>query len=103
MSDRIDDLDDDDEEYAEWSKAPPPGLFNIGLEGRLYTVDRLYELETVLPEKMELIDGKLFGIDRYRLGMASAMLEQLGLIEIVKLAPKELWLEALRHAEQDEG
>jgi hypothetical protein len=45
---------------------------------------------------MELIDGKLFWSERERLNMLAAMLEQVGLREAVKLAPKELWLEALR-------
>jgi hypothetical protein len=89
---------EDDDELDTWDVPPEPGTFTIGLEGRLWTVDRLYELETVLPEKMELIEGKLFGAERWRLGMLSAMLEQVGLVEAVKLAPKELWLEALRRA-----
>jgi hypothetical protein len=90
--------DDDELEDEAWDRPPEPGTFEIGLEGRLWTVDRLYALETVLPEKMELIDGKLFWSERHRLGMLSAMLEQVGLVEAVKLAPKELWLEALRQA-----
>jgi hypothetical protein len=88
----------DDDELDEWDVPPEPGTFEIGLEGRLWNVDRFLALETVLPEKMELIDGKLFWSERERLGMLSAMLEQLGLVEAVKLAPKELWEEALRRA-----
>jgi hypothetical protein len=91
---------EDDEEIEEWDVPPEPGTFNIGLEGRLWNVDRFYALNGVLPEKMELISGKLFGAERYRLGMLGAMLEQVGLIEAVKLAPRELWLEALRKAEE---
>jgi hypothetical protein len=91
---------DDDREDEEWDVPPEPGTFTIGLEGRLWNVDRFYELEGVLPEKMELIEGKLFGAERYRLGMLSAMLEQVGLAKAVTLAPKGLWLEALRRLEE---
>jgi len=93
-----DDPELDDTELDEWDVPPEPGTFNIGMEGHLWNIDRYYALDTVLPEKMELIDGKLFGAERWRLGMLGAMLEQLGLVETVKLAPKELWLEALRRA-----
>jgi hypothetical protein len=88
----------DDEDQIDWDAAPEPGTFTIGLEGHLWRVTRFDELATVLPEKMELIEGKLFWSERHRLGMLGAMLEQVGLVDAVKLAPKELWLEALRRA-----
>lgn len=88
-------MHDDDEA---WDRPPEPGTFEIGLEGRRWNVHRFHALDTVLPEKMELIDGKLFGTERWRLGMLGAMLEQVGLVEAVKLAPNELWLEALKRA-----
>jgi hypothetical protein len=91
-------MQDDDEDGIDWDAPPEPGTFEIGLEGHLWDVNRYYALDTVLPEKMELIEGKLFGTERWRLGMLGAMLEQVGLVEAVKLAPRELWLEALRQA-----
>jgi hypothetical protein len=90
----------DDRDVPEWDVPPEPGTFDIGLEGRTWTVDRFLELESVLQEKMELIEGKLFWGERDRLGMLAAMLEQVGLAKAVRLAPKELWLEALRRAEE---
>ena len=90
--------DDDELEDEARDRPPEPGTFEIGLEGRLWNVHRFHALDDVLPEKMELIEGKLFWSERERLGMLAAMLEQVGLVEAVKLAPKELWLEALRHA-----
>jgi len=90
-----------DPESIDWDAPPEPGTFNIGLEGRLWKVTRFDELETVLPEKMELIEGRLFWSERHRLGMLGAMLEHMGLIAAVKLAPKELWLEALDEAKGD--
>jgi hypothetical protein len=91
---------EDDEDLDRLPESP---AFEIGLEGRLWNVERFYALDSVLPEKMELIDGKLFGVERYRLGMLSAMLEQVGLRAAVKLAPKELWLEALGEVTGDRG
>ena len=91
---------DDDADVKEWELPPEPGTFDIGLEGRRWTVNRFHELDTVLPEKMELIEGKLFWSERERLGMLGAMLEQVGLAKAVTLAPKELWLEALRQLEE---
>lgn len=90
-------------EAREWDQPPEPGRFRIGLEGRRWTVDRLYELGDVLPEKMELIEGRLYGSERHRIGMLAALLEHVGLVEAVRLAPKALWLEALRRAEERQG
>jgi hypothetical protein len=87
------DVDDGDDDV------PKSHTWDIGLEGRTWDVNYFLSLDGVLPEKMELIDGKLFWSDRERLGMLAAMLEQVGLREAVKLAPKDLWLEALRQNE----
>jgi hypothetical protein len=84
----------------EWDQPPEPGTFDIGLDGKRWTVHRFHELDDVLPEKMELIEGKLFWGERYRLGMLAAMLVQVGLKDAVRLAPRELWLEALRQADK---
>lgn len=90
---------EDDDNVKAWDIPPEPGTFDIGLEGRLWNIDRFHELADVLPEKMELIDGKLFWSERERLGMLAAMLEQVGLAKAVTLAPKSLWLEALDRLE----
>lgn len=88
----------DDEGHINRDAPPEPGTFDIGLEGRWWNVDRFLAIEPLLPEKLELSHGKLFWSRRERLAMLSAMLEQVGLVDAVKLAPKELWLEALRQA-----
>ena len=90
------DLNDDDKD---WDK-PLPYPRPIGLEGARWTVDDWYALGPMLPEKFELIEGKLFWSERERVGMLAAMLEQMGLVAAVRLAPKELWLEALRIVEE---
>jgi hypothetical protein len=88
-----------DEADQDWDK-PVPYPRPIGLEGARWTVHIFDELGSMLPEKFELIDGKLFWSERERVGMLAAMLEQMGLVAAVRLAPKELWLEALRIAEE---
>jgi hypothetical protein len=90
----------DDADVEVWDVPPEPGTFDIGLEGRRWTVKRFHELDDVLPEKFELIDGKLFWSERERLGMLGAMLEQVGLAKAVTLAPKKLWLQALDQLEE---
>ena len=74
----------------------PP--WDIGLEGRRWTVDEFHARGDALPEKMELIDGRLFWSQEERLALLAALLEQVGLIEAVRLAPRERWLAALDHA-----
>jgi hypothetical protein len=92
--------DYDDENEVAWDRPPEPGRFAIGLEGRRWTVDHWHSLSDVLPEKFEMIDGKLFWSERERLGMLAAMLEQVGLAKAVTLAPKALWLRALAQVEE---
>jgi len=95
--------DDDlyDEEDDEVTAVDPP--WDIQLEGRPWTVDLFYARGNVLPERMELIDGRLFWSQRERLGMLAALLENVGLAEAVRLAPRERWLEALDALDRESG
>ena len=90
----------DDADLEPWNVPPEPGTFDIGLEGKRWNVHRYHALDDVLPEKMELLDGKMFHGERQRLGMLGAMLEQVGLAKAVTLVPKELWLQALDQLEE---
>jgi hypothetical protein len=83
----------DDEEASGLPAVDPP--WDIRLEGRRWTVDLFHARGDALPEKMELIDGRLFWSQRERLAMLAALLENVGLAEAVRLAPREHWLEAL--------
>jgi len=85
-------FDDDFED----DELPPMPTWDIRLDGRRWTMEEFEARCLVLPEKMELIDGKLFWSDRERMAMLGSVLEMVGLAEAVKLAPRELWLEALR-------
>lgn len=95
----MDENRDDEQDDAWYESLEGAPELQIGLDGRRWTVDDFYARDSILPEKMELIDGKLFWSRRERLGMLACMLEQVGLREAVKLAPKALWLEALKEVE----
>ena len=69
------DYEDEHEDENAWDVPPEPGRFDIGLEGRLWTVDHRYSLSDVLPEPV-------------------------GLAKAVTLAPKELWVQALEQLEE---
>ena len=68
------------------------GLLPIGLGPHPFTVDD-YDF---LPEaKLELVDGVLYGDPASRFAMTAALLCNMGLAEVVRLAPRELWEAAL--------
>ncbi len=65
-----------------------PFGFDIGREGHSWTseeVDAKYRPHETVPEKMELIDGKLFWSDEQRITMLGWMLEHLGADTAVRL------------------
>jgi hypothetical protein len=64
----------------------------IGLDPALITVE---EYERLAPDKVELIAGQLFGTEDDRLNTLRILLRNVGLREVVTLAPRALWLEAL--------
>ena len=70
--------------------------WDVDLDGRRWTVDEWHQRGEALPEKFELIDGRMFWSQEERL---AALLENVGLIEAVRLAPKERWLAALDRAD----
>jgi len=72
---------------------------DVDLEGRRWTVDEWHERGETLPEKFELIDGRMFWTQEERLALLAALLENVGLVEAIRLAPKERWLAALDRAD----
>ena len=73
--------------------------WDVDLQGRRWTVDEWHARGEALPEKFELIDGRLFWSPEERLALLAALPENVGLVEAVRLAPKERWLAALERAE----
>ena len=75
-----------------------PIVWDIGLQGRAWrggeALAKLYQL----PEKLEMIEGRLFWDEDERLRMLAALLENVGLVAAVRLASLDLWREAIEQA-----
>lgn len=54
-------------------------------------LDRLY----MAPEKMEMTQGKLFWNDEQRLAMLALLLENVGMLQAVRLGDPALWKKAV--------
>jgi hypothetical protein len=84
----------DPEPWDDEDDRPLP-VWDIRREGRAWRGgEGLARLE-LAPEKMELIEGKLFWSDRDRLVMLGLLLEQVGMDAAVRLGDPRLWHEAL--------
>lgn len=76
-------------------RVDPP--WDIRIEGRAWGPEALARLEA-LPEKFEMMGGRLFFSEQERLTLLAALLENVGLAAAVRLAPAELWRQALERA-----
>ena len=78
-----------------------PGVsWNIGLQGRSWTAEELLARRELMPEKREIIDGKLYWTDEDRLVMLALLLENLGTAAAVRIGSRDVWRQAI--AELDE-
>ncbi|CAN5792243.1 hypothetical protein BH23ACT11_BH23ACT11_16510 [soil metagenome] len=72
--------------------------FDIGHCGRRWSpdeIERKWLGHAEAPDKLELIDGKLFWSDEQRITMLGWMLEQLGADAAVRLGEPHIWCEAI--------
>jgi hypothetical protein len=53
------------------------------------------------PEHFEVFDGKMLFTEEDRLNLLGVVLEQVGIDDALRLAPKELWREALDSYERE--
>lgn len=70
--------------------------FNIQRQGRKWSrteVEQKYYKKC--PEKIELIEGKMFWSDEERLNMLALLLENVGMDAAVKLGDLALWQQAI--------
>lgn len=67
----------------------------IRREGRAWTPEEVLERWGRTPEKMELIEGKLFWDDEERLAMLGLLLENVGADAAVRLGDPAVWREAV--------
>ena len=69
--------------------------WNIRREGRRWTGDEGFERFAHTPEKIEMIDGRLFWDDDQRLIMLGLLLENVGADAAVRLGNPAVWREAV--------
>jgi hypothetical protein len=69
--------------------------FSIGNTGRTWTVAEYSEKMDGAPDRMELVDGKLFWSEEERLHLLAALLEQVGADQVVQIGPPEVWRRAV--------
>ena len=80
--------------------------FDIHRRGRPWSpeeIDRKWREHAEIPDKLELIDGKVFLSDGQRITMLGWMLEQLGADTAVKLGDPQIWREAIEDLSSRQG
>lgn len=70
-------------------------VWDIRREGRAWSLDEIDVRWALTPEHFELIDGKMFFEEEQRIHLLAMLLENVGIDAAVRLAPAELWREAL--------
>jgi len=71
--------------------------WNIGRKGKAWGKNEAFDRFSMAPEKIELVDGKLFWDEEYRLTMLALLLENVGIDEAVKIGDPQLWAEAIEN------
>jgi hypothetical protein len=70
-------------------------IWRIERDGSAWKRGEALDRYDLAPEKIEMCDGKLFLRDEQRLTMLALLLENVGIDNVVKLGPPELWREAI--------
>ena len=73
----------------------PAIVWDIRREGRAWHGDEFSSRYNVIPEKIELIRGKLFWSEEDRLNMLALLLENVGIDKAVRLGDPDVWREAI--------
>jgi hypothetical protein len=68
---------------------------DIRREGRAWNGDEVRSRYNLTPEKIELIQGKLFWSEEDRLNMLALLLENVGADKAVRLGSLDVWREAI--------
>lgn len=70
--------------------------FNIQRHGRKWSREEIKQkYHELCPEKIELIEGKMFWTDEQRLNMLALLLENVGMDTAVRLGDPALWKQAV--------
>ena len=68
--------------------------WDIRPEGRAWTAEEFRSRVDLLPEKLEIWDGKLLFEERERLALLGLLLENVGADAVVKLGDPNVWIRA---------
>lgn len=68
--------------------------------GRAWSRDEVRSRYALTPERIELIEGKLFGTEEDRLNMLGLLLENIGIDKAVRLGNPEIWRQAISELEE---
>lgn len=71
--------------------------WNLQRKGRPWSLAEVRSRYDLSPEKIELIEGKLFCTERDRLVMLGLLLENVGVDKAVRLGDPAIWREAIAH------
>jgi hypothetical protein len=69
--------------------------WDIRREGRAWHGAEIRARYALAPEKIELIEGKLFWTEKDRLTMLALLLENVGVDQAVRLGNPDVWREAI--------
>ena len=70
--------------------------FNIQRQGRKWNRTEIEQkYRNLCPEKIELIEGRMFWTDEQRLNMLALLLENVGMDAAVRLGDPDLWKQAI--------
>ena len=73
-----------------------PNNYDVGLHGRAWEPPEAFVRHRELPQKVEMVRGKLFWSDEDRLLVLAALLEQMGAETAVRIGEPEIWRSAIR-------
>jgi hypothetical protein len=69
--------------------------WDIRRKGRAWSIEEVQQRYNLTPEKIELIEGKLFWTEEDRIQMLGLLLENVGIDQAIRLGKREVWREAL--------
>lgn len=75
--------------------------WDIGLEGRAWRKQEIRQRYDLSPERIELIEGRLFLSEEHRVRMLGLLLENVGAERAVQLGDPKIWRAAV--AKLDDG
>jgi hypothetical protein len=79
-----------------------PVEWDIQREGRAWEGTEARARYSLTPEKIELIEGRLFWSEEDREAMLALLLENVGADKAVRLGDPKVWREAIEHLDDPE-